>query len=115
MQPGRFQPCAGGHEPPIDAGREPGNHRNGSAAVRTSTDAGVDAPRGSAKLAIGADPWGEIYIDGKSAGRTPKEITVSAGRHTVEIVFPAESPPRKQTFGVDLANGEKKALQADFR
>ncbi|NVB77991.1 MAG: serine/threonine protein kinase [Kofleriaceae bacterium] len=109
---------AGIDAPQIDAGREPqrdAGHRNGSAAVRTSSDAGVEAPRGTAKLAIGADPWGEIYIDGKSAGRTPKEITVSAGRHTVEVVFPAESPPRKQTFGVDLANGEKKALQADFR
>ena len=35
-------------------------------------------------------------------GRTPRKIQVSAGHHIVEIVFPAETPPRKQTFAVDL-------------
>jgi serine/threonine-protein kinase len=74
----------------------------------------VQAPKGSATLQVGADPWGEIYVDGKSMGRTPRELTVSPGHHNVEIVFPAENPPRKQTFAVDLANGETKALQADF-
>jgi hypothetical protein len=59
-------------------------------------------------------PWGEIYVDGKLVGRTPRVLTVPAGRHTVEIVFPAETPPRKQTFSVDLDAGETKPLQADF-
>ena len=68
----------------------------------------------SATLTLGADPWGEIYIDGKSYGQTPRAITVAAGHHTVEIVFPAVSPPRKQTWAVDLATGDNKPLQADF-
>ena len=107
---------------PVDAGREPtpprdaGTRRDATTLVRPSADAGVaTTARGTATLTIGADPWGEIYIDGKSAGRTPREIKVSAGRHTVEIVFPAETPPRKQTFAVELANGETKAVQADFK
>lgn len=79
---------------------------------RLTADAAV--ARGSATLQVGADPWGEIYVDGKAMGRTPRELTVTAGRHTIEIVFPAENPPRKQTFAVDLAAGETKALQADF-
>lgn len=74
----------------------------------------VQTPRGSATLQVGADPWGDIYVDGKSMGRTPRELKVAPGHHTVEIVFPAENPPRKQTFAVDLANGETKPLQADF-
>jgi serine/threonine protein kinase len=86
-----------------------------SDAGRTAAPPRPDAPtRTTATLQIGANPWGEIYIDGKLVGRTPRELTVPAGRHTIEIVFPAESPPRKQTFAVDLAAGETKPLQADF-
>jgi serine/threonine-protein kinase len=101
---------------PRDAGVEPRDAgvRRGDAGRTVGeprADAGV---RGTAKLQVGAIPWGEIYIDGKLVGRTPREITVSAGRHTVEIVFPAETPPRKQTFSVELSAGETKPLQADF-
>ena len=82
------------------------------AATAGVTDAAV---RGTATLTVGADPWGEIYVDGKLVGRTPREVVVAAGHHTVEIVFPAETPPRMQTFAVDLAAGESKPIQADFR
>ena len=119
--------------PPIDAGAgnaaaEPRDAGASNAAAETR-DAGTRRPdaarvpverkpdaavRATATLRIGAIPWGEIYIDGKLVGRTPREVTVPAGRHTVEIVFPAETPPRKQTFAVDLAAGETKPLQADF-
>jgi hypothetical protein len=90
------------------------------AAVRIAVDAAPAtkpadaAAAGSATLTLGADPWGEIYIDGKSYGQTPRAITVPAGHHTVQIVFPAVSPPRKQTWAVDLAAGDNKPLQADF-
>jgi hypothetical protein len=99
---------------PADAGREPprdaGTRR--SDAARATPDAGI--AKGTGTLKVGATPWGEIYIDGKLVGRTPRELSVPAGHHTVEIVFPAETPPRKQTFAVDLATGETKPLQADF-
>ncbi|MBV8758761.1 MAG: serine/threonine protein kinase [Deltaproteobacteria bacterium] len=90
------------------------------AAVRMTIDAAVAhdaAPAdaaGTATLTVGADPWGNITIDGKSYGQTPKTITVAAGHHMVEIVFPAESPPRKQTFAIDVTAGETKPIQADF-
>jgi len=78
--------------------------------VRDSAAAGG----GTATLTIGADPWGDISIDGKPYGHTPRKIQVAAGHHSVEIVFPAESPPRKQTFSVDVSAGETKPIQADF-
>ncbi len=106
---------------PIDAAPTPADastRRSDSAVTIARVDAGAaivaDAAIGTAVLKIGADPWGEIYIDGKLMGRTPRELVVPAGRHTVEIVFPAETPPRKQTFAVDLTPGEIKPLQADF-
>src|SRR3569623_661646 len=58
------------------------------AAVRMMIDAALAAaPRdaaaadaaGSATLKVGADPWGNIVIDGKSYGQTPRTITVTAG------------------------------------
>jgi serine/threonine protein kinase len=106
--------------PDADAIVKDAGVRRGDAAIAVTprVDAAiaksVDAGAATATLKIGADPWGEIYVDGKPMGRTPRELVVSAGRHTVEIVFPAETPPRKQTFAVDLAAGEAKPLQADF-
>lgn len=108
--------------PPVDAGMPDAGPRRGDAGtgavIAPRVDAGtpvpVDAAVGTAVLKIGADPWGEIYVDGRLMGRTPRELVVPAGRHTVEVVFPAETPPRKQTFAVDLATGETKPLQADF-
>src|SRR5207237_9288137 len=55
-------------------------------------------PRATATLEIGAQPWGEITIDGKPSGQTPQQLVVPAGHHTIEIVFTGETPPRKQTF-----------------
>jgi serine/threonine protein kinase len=110
---------------PVDATRIDANialardagPRNIDVPLRTdaSTPAMDAAAKGTATLQVGADPWGEIYVDGKLMGRTPKELTVSAGRHTVEVVFAGETPPRKQTFAIDVANGETKPIQADFK
>jgi hypothetical protein len=97
--------------------------RADAAAINRRADAGTStkpdaAPttesRGTATLQIGADPWGEIVVDGRAMGRTPRELVVPTGRHTIEIVFPAENPPRTQTFAVDLGAGETKPIQADF-
>jgi len=112
LTPDAIEPTDAVPPSPVDAA--PSRRADGGA--RPSDAAAVDgATRGMATLQIGADPWGEIYIDGKPMGRTPKELSVTAGHHSVEIVFPAETPPRKQTFAVDLATGETKPLQADFK
>ena len=91
------------------------------ASARTSSDAGLASARdaatinaGTATLTIGADPWGDIYDRRQTVRPHAAQGPVPAGHHTVEIVFPAESPPRKQTFAVDATAGETKPLQADF-
>ena len=103
---------------PTDAPPAPPDDTPLRDAGTRSRDAGVaDAgPRvtGTAKLKIGADPWGEIYIDGTARGRTPAELEVGAGRHVVEVVYRGEDPPRKKTFTVELSPGETRPVQADF-
>jgi serine/threonine-protein kinase len=86
-------------------------------------DAGVALARpdaaavvGTATLRFGADPWAEVFVDGKSIGRTPiAAVPVAAGHHTIELVYsPENAPSRKQTFAVDVAAGETKPLFAQF-
>jgi tRNA A-37 threonylcarbamoyl transferase component Bud32 len=98
---------------PIDAGKRV---RDGTVHLATDAGAPIDAARaaGTATLKIGADPWGKVYVDGKLIGTAPNDFVVPAGHHTVDIVFDADTPPRKQTFDVDLGNGETRPLQAEF-
>jgi eukaryotic-like serine/threonine-protein kinase len=78
-------------------------------------DAGAARPAGTATLTIGANPWGNVLVDGKRIGRTPIErLPVSAGRHVVEVIFGGEDPPRTLRYTVDLADGEARDVLADF-
>jgi hypothetical protein len=74
----------------------------------------VDAPRATAQIKVGANPWGEVFLDGKPAGRTPTTLTVSAGRHEIEVAFPPADPPRRETYRLDLGAGETRSVLADF-
>lgn len=39
------------------------------------------------RLFVSATPWGELYIDGRLVGNTPKaELAIAAGRHQVRVV-----------------------------
>jgi hypothetical protein len=94
----------------IDAGGKP--KLDASIAV-----APVDAaprPAGNGTLKIGAIPWGEVVIDGVAKGRTPFETTLSAGKHTIEVIYKGEDPPRTHKQTIDLANGETETVVADF-
>ena len=95
---------------PRDAGGKP----KPDAAV-ASIDAAV-AAAGTATLQIGADPWGDIVVDGTSHGRAPPLVTiqVNAGKHTVEVIYGGEDPPRTKTFQIDVGPGETKKQIADF-
>lgn len=57
------------------------------------------APAGRVRLAIA--PWGEIFVDGKSAGVSPPltELLLPPGKHVIEIRN-ATFPVRKQTIDV---------------
>jgi class 3 adenylate cyclase len=64
------------------------------------------AAKAAGKLEIAAAPWGEIFVNGKSAGRTPPLLVVEVpvGPHTVEI--------RNSTFPAHVAKVEVKAGQS---
>ena len=114
--------AAGARDADVLAPRDAAPARDADLAVRDAglrprADAGATSDAratGTATLNIGADPWGEIVIDGTTRGRTPKTLQVSAGPHTIEIIFGGEDPPRTRSFSVDLADGATKDVVADF-
>lgn len=108
-------PAADAPPPPPDAAPDAAPPRDAPPS-RTRPDAAVATPvvTGSGRLRIGAVPWGEIAIDGRPHGRTPRELTLPVGRHVVEIVFAGEDPPRTKRIVVDLAAGETEDVLADF-
>ncbi len=87
-------------------------------AARASRDArppdAAPTATATAVLKVGADPWGEVTVDGIARGRTPLELAVPAGHHTVEVMFRGEDPPKLKTFPIDIAPNQTLALQADF-
>ena len=104
----------------IDAGVEPPRR---DAAVKLPIDASIVAPPADAKVVaptgtgtveIGAEPWGDIVVDGKPRGRTPATLTLSAGPHTIEVIFGGEDPPRSKTFSIQLGAGATEKKFADF-
>ncbi|MBA3461572.1 MAG: protein kinase [Deltaproteobacteria bacterium] len=103
----------------IDASVEPRR----DAAVKLPVDAGVVVPPADAKVVtptgtgtveIGAEPWGDIVVDGKPRGRTPATLTLPAGPHTIEVIFGGEDPPRTKTFTFQLGAGATEKKFADF-
>ncbi len=102
---------------PIDAGshRDAARAHDASEVVPIAIDARTTA---TGTLKIGATPWGDIFIDGTPYEHTPKEVPISAGHHTVDIVCRVEvcggDAPKKQTRQVDLKAGEVLSIQADF-
>jgi serine/threonine-protein kinase len=101
--------------PPIDAG-----HRvvavDAGVLAATHPDAARPAIAASATLKIGADPWGDIVLDGVALGRrTPAELTVSAGHHEVKVIYSGDDPPQAKTLSIDVGAGEVRTVQADFR
>ncbi|HET6923402.1 MAG TPA: PEGA domain-containing protein, partial [Anaeromyxobacteraceae bacterium] len=65
-------------------------------------------PAGPPSIEVTADPAGDVYVDGKRAGRTPLTRAVSRGRHKVRLVDRAS--------GVDVTKVvEVKAARAPVR
>jgi serine/threonine-protein kinase len=103
--------------PPIDAAKPPPPADARVAPpidARVATPIDAAAPAGTGKLAVGANPWGDIYIDGTKRGRTPSTIDVPAGKHVVEVVFSGEDPPLKKTFTITVTPNETQTIHADF-
>ena len=92
--------------------RRRGRGRPGRARGPAAIDAATAAATG--RLRVGANPWGEVFLDGKRLGRAPNEWTVAAGRHQVEVVFPGDDTELRRRFDVDVPAGGTDSVMANF-
>jgi protein kinase-like protein/PEGA domain-containing protein len=62
-------------------------------------------------LVVVADPFADVFIDGRAYGETPSECVVSAGVHVVRAEHPRYG---KREAHVEVAPGERVRFAADF-
>jgi serine/threonine-protein kinase len=74
--------------------------------VATATQRAPAAAAAPAKLELAVNPWGEVFVDGKSRGVSPplRTLEISPGSHTIEI--------RNSTFPSHVQKVEIKAGDA---
>jgi len=102
-------------EPLRDAGTRPPRPDAGEPGTLAARIDAASRPTGTATLTVGANPWGNVLLDGKPIGRTPIDhLSVPAGHHVVNVIFGGEDPPRTLSYTIDVASGEAKDLLADF-
>jgi len=77
----------------------------------------ADAPD-AGRVVVLSDPRGlEVFVDGRSSGRTPLELGIPApGRHTIRVRHPLERnwPARDMKFEVDVEAGACDTVFAKF-
>ncbi|MCW5805142.1 MAG: PEGA domain-containing protein [Deltaproteobacteria bacterium] len=88
--------------------------RDAPADASSPADAAAPAPAGLGKLLFGAEPWADVYIDGIKRGITPIALDLTVGRHTIELVFGGEDPPRRKRFERDVRLGDNEPVHANF-
>lgn len=70
-------------------GPRPARKDAAPAVPRRRPDAQPKKAMGS--IRVGANPWAEVFLDGKSIGRAPGNFEVSAGPHALELRFRDQS------------------------
>ena len=82
--------------------------------VAQSAPAPRPAAPAKATLVVAVAPWGEVYVDGRSAGVSPPltVLEIAAGRHDVEIRNPAFAAHRET---VNLKAGQTLKLRHKFK
>ncbi|HUH04497.1 MAG TPA: serine/threonine-protein kinase [Kofleriaceae bacterium] len=78
-------------------------------ATKPAPDPVIKRPRGKATLIVRATPYGQVFVDGKDYGYTPRTIEVDAGRHKVKIVYGEADQPYTKT--VNLKPGQKQVVE----
>jgi serine/threonine-protein kinase len=55
--------------------------------VVASAPAKSPATAGPSRIELAVNPWGEVFVDGKSRGVSPpmRTVEISPGSHTIEI------------------------------
>lgn len=87
---------------------------SGTVAVPRTSATAIENAIEKATIKVGANPWGEVALDGKPVGRTPMTLTVVPGHHEIEVRFPVGDSPRRETYRLDLSSGETRSVLADF-
>lgn len=84
------------------------------AAKAEPVDVPADVPPvGVGRVRLAVAPWGEVYVDGKSAGVSPplNEIKLAAGQHSIEIRN-GKFAPHRQT--VDVVGDDSLRIKHKF-
>jgi serine/threonine-protein kinase len=109
---------------PLDLERPPGEYTfrlvNKGAGIDQSHTVKVEAGATAAveqlargKLAVRAEPWADVKVDGRPLGTTPVSVpNLFEGPHTVELSNIAFGAPRRMV--VTVKRGETKTVKVDF-
>ena len=106
---------AASRPPPADAASRP--PPTDAASRPPPADAAAVLPTRSGRLTVGAVPWGEVYLDGRRLpGQAPRSWDVPAGRHQVDVVFPAteDEPEVRRRFEIVVPADGEQSVSADF-
>ncbi len=69
------------------------------------------ASSGDGVLAVVATPWGEVFVDGKAVGETPREMRLGAGSYRVKVRHP-QLGTREQV--VSIVPGKRRTWTVTF-
>ncbi len=103
-QPRHADPQAGAARAPSAPATETRTRKPIRQAVRQGT------------LKVGANPWADVYLDGRKLGRAPNAWKVPVGPHRVQVVFPVGERPVRRNFRVQVSADKVTSVGVvDFR
>lgn len=108
-------PDAGFDAGPPDAGvsAAPSERRRDRDAGPRRREVAAEAA-GNGRLSVVTPPgWAEIYVEGRRVGRSPTELTLSAGRHTVRIVPYGDGAPIERSVTVEADGSARLVVRLD--
>ena len=73
-------------------------------------DAAASPPAQPGTLKVGANPWGDVYRNGRKLGRAPGAWSLPPGPHTIEVIFPVAGREQKREFNIHIQSGEVTSL-----
>jgi hypothetical protein len=77
----------------------------------TPTQPGTSAPV-TGSLTVKVVPWAEVLLDGQPAGRSPLQLTLAAGTHSLVFNHPSYQPLKRI---LSIRAGESRTLTVDLR
>ena len=94
-----------------DAGKPDARRRaDARIVVHHRVDAAAKPPHAFGSLRVGANPWGEVWLDNKRLGRTPNTWSVPVGKHTVLVKFPVAGHEQTRRFHVTIRKAKETSL-----